>query len=354
MTDLAQVAVYLARRGWAVYPQAPGTNTPRGNCANGCGGRGTERTCPGGSECPCTRSIETPCHALYAASSDPELTAARWEHAPRCNPALHLGRSQLVVLDLDCHADGEPPAELAPGLPNPGITNGVGALAVLLDHLGQDWPEDTLTIESPTGGLHIYYQAPRVPLRHTHAAWQVEVKAGACSITAPGAVRRLADGSTGTYRRISDTATAAPFPPWLGEWLVRIGAIADPTKPRPVVTPQRAAAPSGHSPAYWDRVLNGVLDRVATKDHGAKARYQVIYAATRRLANLAVHDAAPWSEHDAITAVVDTACAARAAAGRPERRAEATEQARRGWRKGCGDGPESLAGLGRGRGGGAA
>src|SRR5690606_4761475 len=266
MTDLAQVAVYLARRGWAVYPQAPGTNTPRANCTNGCGGRGTERTCPGGSECPCTRSIETPCHALYAASSDPELTAARWEYAPRCNPALHLGRSQLVVLDIDCHADGEPPAELAPGLPNPGITNGVGALAVLLDHLGQDWPEDTLTIESPTGGMHIYYRAPKVPLRHTHAAWQVEVKAGACSITAPGAVRRLADGSTGTYRRISDTVRVAPFPRWLGEWLVRIGAVADPTKPRPVVTPQRAAAPSGHSPAYWDRVLNGVLDRVATKD----------------------------------------------------------------------------------------
>src|SRR5690606_19263947 len=323
-------------------------------CTNGCGGRGTERTCPGGSECPCTRSIETPCHALYAASSDPELTAARWEYAPRCNPALHLGRSQLVVLDIDCHADGEPPAELAPGLPNPGITNGVGALAVLLDHLGQDWPEDTLTIESPTGGMHIYYRAPKVPLRHTHAAWQVEVKAGACSITAPGAVRRRAAGAAGAYRRISAPARAAPCPRWLGEWLVRIGAVADPPKPRPVVPPQRAAAPSGHSPAYWDRVLNGVLDRVATKDNGARARYQVIYAATRRLANLAVHDAAPWSEHDAITAVVDTACAARAAAGRPERRAEATEQARRGWRKGCTDGPESLAGLGRGLGGGAA
>lgn len=347
MTDLAQVAVYLARRGWAVYPQAPHSNIPTRNCPPCRNGE-----CPGVPDCPCLTAVN-PCHALHAATTDVDLTAARWEHAPRCNPALHLGRSRLVVIDLDCHADTAPD-ELAPGLPNPGITNGLGSFATLLDHLGQDWPEDTLTVESPTGGLHIYYQAPRVPLRHTHAAWQVEVKAGASSITAPGSVRRLDDGTTGTYRRISDTASVAPFPRWLGEWLVRIGAVADPTKPRPVVTPQRAAAPSGHSPAYWDRVLNGVLDRVATKDNGAKARYQVIYAATRRLANLAVHDAAPWSEHDAITAVVDTACAARAAAGRPERRAEATEQARRGWRKGCGDGPESLAGLGRGRGGGAA
>src|SRR5690606_12704126 len=127
--------------------------------------------------------------ALHAASSNVDLTLARWEQMPRCNPALHLYLSGLVVVEFDCH-DTTPPAELAPGVPNPGIANGIGAGYALADHLGQSWP-DTLTVESPSGGLHLYFQAPRVPLRHCYAAWEVEVKAGACSITAPGSVRRL-------------------------------------------------------------------------------------------------------------------------------------------------------------------
>ncbi|MGW3473438.1 bifunctional DNA primase/polymerase [Saccharopolyspora sp. NPDC000995] len=348
-TGLGDIAVYLARRGWHVYPQAPLGNSPTANCANGCGGlrsgQRTERTCPGNHTCPCSSSPTRPCHALYAARNDAELTWARWKHAPRCNPALHLGWSNLLVVEIDCH-DTTTPAELAPGLPNPGVVNGLGSFAALLDHLGQPWPTDTLIVESPTGGQHLYYQAPRLALRHCYAAWQVEVKAGACSITAPGSVRKLADGTTGTYERISDAVDPAPFPRWLGEWLVSIGRVTDPAaRHRPAPT-RITTSNNTHPSRYWESAWSGVLDRVATKDDGRRARFETIYAGARRLANLAAHDGAPWSEADAVQAVVDTAVAARAATGRPERRSEATEQAKRGWRRGCADGPESLRGRG--------
>src|SRR5690606_13026283 len=253
----------------------------------------------------CLTSAETPCHALHAATTDVDLTAARWEHAPRCNPALHLGRSQLVVLDLDCHADTAPD-ELAPGLPNPGVCNGLGSFAALLDHLGQDWPEDTLTVESPTGGVHMYFQAPRVPLRTTHAAWQVEVKAGASSITAPGSVRRLDDGTTGTYRRVSETTEPAPFPRWLGEWLVSTGRIADPTRPAtPTVMPtQRTTGDtSSHSPAWWARAWEDQLAEIEGAPPGE--RYHTLGRRAGRLFALTEQPGCPWTADDAERALME-------------------------------------------------
>lgn len=294
MATLADIAVYLAGRGWAVYPQAPNTNSPRANCAtckaNDCGWRS--------GDCPCLTSIKQPCHALHAASTDVDLTRQRWDHAARCNPALHLGRSDLVVLDIDCH-ETDVPEELAPGLPNPGIANGLGSFAALLDHLGQPWPEDTLIVESPTGGQHIYYQAPRVPLRVMLAAWSVEVKAGASSITAPGSVR-----PEGTYARISHGYGVAPFPRWLGEWLVSIGQMPDPRSVAPgIAMPnRRSRQPGGHSRRWWERAWSEQLDEIANAAAGT--RNEVVLRRGLRLFNLTYEPGCPWSAQEAEDALV--------------------------------------------------
>lgn len=317
MADLAEIAIWLARRGWAVYPQAPLTNTPRGNCAN-CKARKCDGPAGG---CPCLVSATTPCHALHSASADPAIAAARWEHAPRCNPALHLGKSGLAVLDLDCHGE-EAPAELAPGLSNPGVSNGLGAFAALLDHLGVDWPTDTLIVESPGGGLHIYYLAPRIQLRHCYAAWQVEVKAGACSITAPGSVRKLEDGSTGTYRRISDAVNPAPFPRWLGEWLVQLGRVADPSsQSRALPTmPSRHSRFGNHSARWWERAWHDQLAEIANADPGT--RNDVVLRRGLRLFNLAAEAECPWTADDAERALIEAQHQYAANAGRPANQAE--------------------------------
>lgn len=314
MADLAEIALYLARQQWAVYPQIPLGNSPTGNCTNGCGGRRTDRTCPGGpGGCPCTRAIN-PCHGVHSATTDLDLTAARWDQAPRANPALHLGLSNLAVLDVDCHGD-EPPAELAPGLANPGVSNGVGAFAVLLDHLGVTWPEDTLIVETPTGGLHIYYQAPKIALRTTLAAWQVEVKAGPVSITAPGAIRRLDDGTIGTYRRMSEAFTPGPFPTWLGEWLVSIGRVADPHRPRSVdQAPRWSRRSDGHTSRWWEKAWREQLAEIANAPAGE--RNAVVKRRGPRLFNLANEPGCPWTADDAERALIQAQQDYSAATGR--------------------------------------
>lgn len=315
MADMADIATYLARRGWAVYPQTPLGNVPIGNCQP-C----RARDCPGAHHgCECLTGVR-PCHALHAATTNVELTRSRWEHAPRCNPALNLGTSGLVVLDIDCHAT-DAPTELAPGLANPGVANGVGAYSALLEHVGADWPEDTLTVATPTGGLHVYYRAPEVPLRHCHAAWQVEVKAGACSITAPGSVRALEDGTHGLYERISDTTEVAPFPAWLGRWLVSLGRVADPSSKH---THEPPAMPSGnaegHSRSWWQRAWNDQLGEIANAEAGT--RNNVVLRRGLRLFNLAAEAGCPWTAADAEAALVKAQHQYAANTGRPSNPSE--------------------------------
>lgn len=309
MATLAEIAIYLARRGWAVYPQAPQSNIPTRNCDKCRAGY-----CAGVPDCPCTDAVD-PCHALHAATADVDLTLARWEQAPRCNPALNLGWSGLVVVDIDCHG-GDPPNEIAPGVPNRGAVNGLGAFAALLEHLGQDWPEDTLTIESPTGGMHLYYRAPKALTRTVHAAWQVEVKAGATSITAPGAVRDV-DRQTGTYTRVSDATEPAPFPRWLGEWLVTSGKIADPAAPaRTIAMPQpRSSGDGAHSPRWWERAWRDQLDEIANAAAGT--RNDMVLRRGLRLVNLTAEAGCPWTTDEAEQALIDAQHQYAANAGRP-------------------------------------
>src|SRR5690606_21012851 len=114
--------------------------------------------------------------------------------------------------------------ELAPGMPMPdGVESGVSAYRALLAEYGQTWPDDTLVVATPSGGRHIYYQAPQADLRACQAGWQIDVRAGDAGVVAPGSVRRLDDGSLGQCRRVSEAVEAAPFPRWLGEHLVERG-----------------------------------------------------------------------------------------------------------------------------------
>lgn len=321
--DLGAIARWLARQGYAVYPQIPYGNTPVGNCS----------TCkePGHAQdgCTCLAAVN-PCHALHAASANEQLTASRWEHAPRCNPALHVGRSELVVIDVDTH-DTIVPATLAPGLPaETGIVNGLDSYAALLDRHGLTWPTDTLMVRTPTGGLHVYYQAPRVPLRHAEAAWQVEIKAGTTSITAPGSVRTLDDGTTGVYERISDTSKPAPFPRWLGEWLVSIGRVPDPRRRTPAVPAPKWAnqqgSEHGHSRRWWERAWSDQLAEIAQAAPGT--RNWTVCSRGLRLFNLLAEPGCPWSADDAETALVQAQEAYAANTGRPMSRTEYVNVAR--------------------------
>ena len=78
-------------------------------------------------------------HGYKDGSTDPEQIAAWAERWPGCSWGIDLGRSGLVVLDVDVKG-GKP---------------GMAELEKLLPEL----PE-TYTAETPSGGLHLYYTRP--------------------------------------------------------------------------------------------------------------------------------------------------------------------------------------------------
>lgn len=288
--SLDKVATWLAEHDYAVYPTSPGTNVPTANCG----------TCRDGCDmdtCACRTAVD-PCHGLHAASTDPELTAARWEEEPDRNPALHLGQSGLVVIDVDDHGHA-PPAELAPGMPMPeGVESGMDAFRALLAELGQPWPDDTLDVASPNGGRHLYFRSPVADLRPCDAAWQVEVKTGNVGIVAPGGLRKLKDGGMGQYRRISDAVEPAPFPRWLGEHLVERGIVPDPTQPVQVPEQrQRRHGPGSHREAWWTRAREGLLSDIAGAPEGR--RNEVATRAGFRLMALTREPGCPWTAEQA-------------------------------------------------------
>jgi hypothetical protein len=102
-------AVDLVRRGLAVFPLPPSGRRPAGS--------GWHARC----------------------LTDSSRIRDEWREGD--NIGVGCRASRLVGLDLDVDGDGQ---------------------AVLAGHaarLGEDWP-DTLTVRTPSGGLHLYFRAP--------------------------------------------------------------------------------------------------------------------------------------------------------------------------------------------------
>ena len=108
MSDILKAAHWYAKRGWAVLP------------------------CKG--KAPLTR------HGWQDATRDPAIIAQWWERWPDANVAIATEPAGLVVVDVDVKDD-------APGL---------DSWADLRRELGLQG--ETVTCETPTGGLHVYYR----------------------------------------------------------------------------------------------------------------------------------------------------------------------------------------------------
>ena len=75
--------------------------------------------------------------------------------ADRHNVGVACGPSGLVVVDLDSAAHGELPEDRRP---MPGVCDGRDVLALLCEWAGHRWPI-TYAVETPSGGLHLYFRA---------------------------------------------------------------------------------------------------------------------------------------------------------------------------------------------------
>ena len=130
---LLRSALSLAGRGWHVFPCVPGGKRPalRGSWQD---------------------------HATI----DQARIRAWWSRAPY-NVGIACGPSGLVVIDLDVPHDNE---ELSRA-EDRRTPSGADALADLCDQQGQPYPPPTYSVDTPSGGRHLYYAAPGAPVRNS-------------------------------------------------------------------------------------------------------------------------------------------------------------------------------------------
>ncbi|WP_051727487.1 bifunctional DNA primase/polymerase [Nocardia brasiliensis] len=174
--DLRYTAIRHAERGFHVFPLHPGTKVPAVK-------RWEDNATP-----------------------DTDQISQWWRRRPADNIAVACGPSGLHVLDLDTSNHQSAP------LPRRHARDGRDVLADLASRTGQPIPVPTFAVATPSGGLHLYYQAPSTPvLRNTvgRLGWRIDSRGTGGYVVAAGSVL-----PTGSYL-ILDDRTPIPLPDWL-------------------------------------------------------------------------------------------------------------------------------------------
>ncbi|WP_227997807.1 bifunctional DNA primase/polymerase [Saccharopolyspora endophytica] len=331
LTTPLRIASWLAEHGMHVFPLRPGSKRPFGNCPLCRDGRCIP------DECKClTRN--RPCHGYKAATLDPVQIRRWWSWTANANVGIATGPSGLVVLDLDCKAKAPEPA--GPGV-DVRVSDGLAAFEAITAAEGQAWP-DTLTVATPSDGRHLYFTATDqrvVSDASGKVGHQIDIRAEGGYVVAPGCeITAPPEDRAGAYTRLTGVEIA-PLPGWLQ---ARLAPPPRPAAPMPAPSPSLFGN-GGHAPGYWQQVWSGELGKVETEPG---ERWRIVYASARRLANLAAHDTAPWTQDEAIEALTAAALRRRERTGKPLDAAAARRNARKGWERGTADGPDSLRGLG--------
>lgn len=271
--------------------------------------------------------------AEMAPFSDPEQVSQWWSSGrfARAHVGLLTGRGGptgrgLLVIDCDmAKAETVLPDRYA------GAASGVDVLEAIAAAAGAEWPE-TYTVLTPSGGVHLYFWQPEDgPLigcatgdgrTAPHLGPLIDVRGIGGYVIAAGSYS-AAQGVA--YRKTTDSpAQPQPLPGWLLE-LLRPAAVPAPVRPkdRPVV---RQMPTGSRAERYAVAALSGELEAVASTGEGERNRR--LYAAARRLGELAVTAPAVLSE----TTTHDELLTAARAAGVGEQ--EALHTIRSGWNTG--------------------
>lgn len=222
-TSLQAAAFTAARKGWRIFPVTPG------------------------GKHPAIKAWEN------RARLDPETIRACWTPDATWNVGIATGPSGLVVVDLDVPKPGEP----APPKPwnQLGITTGADVLAAVADHARQPWPH-THTVQTPTGGLHLYFTAPTgSTLRNTQGrlGWKIDTRAAGGYVLAAGSLT-----PAGRYVVIDDR-DPIPLPHWLADRLTTKPAPTEPATPIPAGT---------RKSGYLAAAITGEAERIRNAPRG--------------------------------------------------------------------------------------
>jgi hypothetical protein len=149
-------ALDTAAHGLPVFPLV--WTMPNGDCS-----------CAKGPECKSKGKHPLTEHGYKEASTDPEQIKKWWARYPKANIAIHPGKD-FVYMDLD-------------------MKNGKDGIQSLADYLGQDRDSlefMTYCVQTPSGGLHLYFKADKTYGNRTNVLSGVDVRADGGHVLAPG------------------------------------------------------------------------------------------------------------------------------------------------------------------------
>ena len=151
MPSLAGCVMTAFTGGWPVFPCRP--NDP---------------DCPGGDRCECKAPLTE--HGFQDATTDAAQIRAWWARWPTANVAIATGAPGPDVFDVDVKAGNGMPAFTR--VKRAGLLAGAMAL-----------------VQTPSGGLHVYFKGTDQPCRSLSATHHVETKRrGGYVLTPPSVV----------------------------------------------------------------------------------------------------------------------------------------------------------------------
>ncbi|MEU6135411.1 bifunctional DNA primase/polymerase [Nocardioides sp. NPDC047086] len=204
LTDTLTTALDYAAHGWRVFPLLPGSKRPATPNHRAADCDGTDAWCRTG-------------HAGWEqrATNRPDWITRAWSSNPAYGVGIACGPSRLVVVDLDTHKPGSE-------IPEPWHRFGITTGEDVLDHLagahgGTITP--TYTVQTVSGGTHLYYTAPDTTRRFANTAgkigWLIDTRAHGGYVAAPPTTI-----GTSAYTVVDDRPPA-PLPLFLLDLLTR-------------------------------------------------------------------------------------------------------------------------------------
>jgi hypothetical protein len=217
-------ALAAADTGWHVFPCAPGAKRPalRENWQD-------------------------------LATTDAGRIRAWWARQPY-NIGIACGPSRLVVIDLDVARDGRT------GLDGP--VSGADALERLCRAHGQRFPAGTYTVDTPSGGSHLYFTASDPPVRNSAGRLGplIDVRADGGYVVGDGS--RIGDRC---YAARGDfLPLALPLPAWIARLLTEEPAFPDGSRPLPAL--DRAQGRAYALAAFREETRRVAEARVGTRN----------------------------------------------------------------------------------------
>ncbi|MBP2369907.1 bifunctional DNA primase/polymerase [Pseudonocardia parietis] len=263
--EILRAALSHAARGWRVFPLRVGDKRPA------------------------IRNWES------RATTDPARIRRAWARAP-FGIGIACGPSGLVVVDLD---GPKPDTVRPPEWDRPGIRDGADVLAVLAEQHTAEVPVETYSVQTASGGEHLYFSAPagsRIRNSAGRLGWLIDVRAAARgrpgpatgsssspTATARGAAGRagyvVAAGSVVRGRRYrAAEAPVAALPGWIA------GLLEEPRLRRADFAPLLEVV--GRRSAYVAAALRAELGNVLAARPGSGQRNDTLNRAAFALGQL--------------------------------------------------------------------